>query len=442
MIYKRIILTVFVFALVAAPAEAFAAKALSVDIYGPGQNKINVVFAEPKGLGLDGSIPQSAGEFTGLVSENLGLLPFLNVMDQEEILGGAAAEGVTAEDIDFRRFSVSKADLVVTAGWRAEGGRPSGLEVRAYDVFSRRLLVGKAYSKLSEENLPNVADLFSAAVMEALTGRGEFFRSRLAFSRTEPGGAREIWVSGPQGRDPQRVTSLGGSSISPSWSSDGRYIAFAHHSSHTHTLGMWDSREDRVFRVNLPGTTISGTAFMPDNRVVVALSRGNMEIFMLTKDLTRIAQTVVKSWAIDVSPSFDSEGRRMAFVSDRHGNPNVYVKDLESNETRRVTYEGKYNTSPSISADGKMVAFSRLTPYGHRIYVQNLNTGKERQVTFGPGNDEEPAFSPDGYFIVFASNRTGEYKLYLTTIHGAEPKMISVGEGKITHPAFGPLHDQ
>jgi TolB protein len=205
---------------------------------------------------------------------------------------------------------------------------------------------------------------------------------------------------------------------------------------------MWDSDDDRVFRVNLPGTTISGTAFTEDNRVVVALSRGNMEIFLLTKDLTRIAQTVVKSWAIDVSPSFSADGRKMAFVSDRHGNPNVYVKDMETNEVERVTYEGKYNTSPSLSAEGKLVAFSRLTPGGHRIFVHNLETGRERQVTFGPGNDEEPAFSPDGYFIVFASNRTGEYKLYLTTIHGAEPKMIGIGSGEITHPAFGPLREQ
>lgn len=442
MIFKRILCLFVFWTLLAVPAGAYAAKALSVDIYGPGQKKINIVFAEPLGLGLDGSVPDTAADFSGFVSENLGLLPFLNVMPGEEILGGAKVEGVTSEGIDFRRFTVSKADLVMTMGWRAEGGRPVGLECRVYDAFSKRLLVGKAYSNVVEENVPRVADMFSAALMEALTGRGEFFRSRLAFTKTESNGAREIWISGPQGRDAKRVTRLGGSSISPSWSSDGRYIVFAHHSASTHTLGMWDSKEDRVFRVNLPGTTISGTAFTPDNRVVVALSRGNMEIFMLTKDLTRIAQTVVKSWAIDVSPSFDAEGGKMAFVSDRHGNPNIYVKDMETNEVKRVTYEGKYNTSPSLSADGDMVAFSRLTPSGHRIFVQNLNTGKERQVTFGPGNDEEPAFSPDGYFIVFASNRTGEYKLYLTTIHGAEPKMIPVGQGDITHPAFGHLREQ
>lgn len=440
--YGRVLVCCLALAMLVIPAESFAAKALSVDIYGPGQKKINIVFADPLGLGLDNRAPQEAGEFLDNMRANLGLLPFLNLMPSGEILGGTMLEGVDGVSMDYRRFSVSKADLVMTLGWRPRPGGPAGVECRVFDVFSQRLVVGKAYSNVSRDNLAQVADMFSAALMEALTGRGDFFRSRLAFTRTEQNNVREIWISGPQGRNPQRVTRLGGSSISPSWSRDGRYIAFAHHSSNTHTLGMWDSSDNRVFRVNLPGTTISGTAFTPDNRIVVALSRGNMEIFMLTKDLTRIAQTVVQSWAIDVSPSFDAEGKKMAFTSDRHGNPHIYIKDMETNEIRRVTYEGKYNTSPSLSGDGDLVAFSRRTPEGHRIFVHNLNTGRERQVSFGPGNDEEPAFSPDGYFIVFASNRTGQYKLYLTTIHGAEPKMIAVGDGSITHPSFGPLRDQ
>jgi len=439
---NRLALWMMLLALLAFPGRSFAAKALSVDIYGPGQKKINMAFADPLGLGLDNRAPQEAVEFIRYLRANLSLLPFLNLMDPGEILGGSMLDGVDGESMDYRRFSISKADMVMTMGWRPTPAGPAGLECRVFDVFGQRLVVGKAYSNVSENNLPQVADMFSAALMEALTGQGDFFRSRLAFTRNEGNNVREIWVAGPQGRDPKRVTRLGGSSISPSWSRDGRYIVFAHHSANTHTLGMWDSDDDRVFRVNLPGTTISGTAFTPENRVVVALSRGNMEIFMLTKDLTRIAQTEVQSWAIDVSPSFDAAGDKMAFASDRHGNPHIYVKDMRTKEIKRVTYDGKYNTSPSLSADGNMVAFSRRTPQGHRIFVHNLNTGRERQITFGPGNDEEPAFSPDGYFIVFASNRNGEYKLYLTTIHGAEPKMIPLGSGAITHPSFGPLRDQ
>jgi len=331
-----------------------------------------------------------------------------------------------------------RVDLVLTTGRMSEPGEQTRLECRVYEVFTGRLLAGKAYLGVAGENLSRVADMFCASFMEKLTGNGDFFRSVLAFTKTEAKDRREIWTVKPQGRDLRQVTFLSGSNVGPSWSRDGRYLVFGHHGTYDHTLGVWDADQDRTFQVKLPGGTIAGTAFTPENQVVVALSRGNMDIFLLTTELLKIQKTLVNSWAIDVSPSLDQSGKKMAFVSDRQGNPQVYLKDLETGKTRRVTYEGNYNTSPNLSPDGRLVAFSRRTSAGHRIFVHNLATGAETQVSFGPGNDEEPAFAPDGYFIAFSSNRGGAYRIYLTTRHGGEARMVPTGKGAATHPSFGP----
>lgn len=419
------------------PAAVFASDALTIDIYGPGQSRVNMALAMPKGL--DGSlVPAEAAGFQKLVQQNLDFLPFIKQMAPAEVLGGVALGGVTRDGIDFRRFQMSKVDLVMTTGWKAAGDGSSRLECRVYETFTSRLVVGKAYSGVQQDNLSRVADLFCAAFMEALTGRDEFFRSIIAFSKKDKDGSRQVWTVTPQGRELRRITYLKGASISPSWSSDGRYLAFAHHSNHSHTLGVWDSKDNRIFRTKLPGTTIGGTAFGEGDRVVVALSRGNMEIFELTRDLRRIHRTLVQNWSIDVSPSFTADRQTMAFTSDRRGNPHVFVQDMKTGKVTRVTSEGKYNTSPSISPDGKLVVFSRRTSEGHRIFLHDIETGRERQLSFGPGSDEEPAFSPDGYFICFASNRSGQYQLYMTTRHGAEPKLLPTGSGAATHPAFGP----
>lgn len=421
-------------AVAGAPAPAQGA-ALSIDIFGPGQGKVNLAFAEPLPLAPAPAVPQEAARFAALVRENLGFLPFLHLVGDAEILGGTRMPGVTRDDLDMRRFQISKVDLIMTTGWQpgAEGSR---LECRVYEASSGRLVIGKAYLRVDAEGLTRVADLFCSHFMEALTGRGEFFRSRLAFSRRE-GQKREIWVMTPQGRDMRQVSFLGGASSSPAWSVDGRYLAFAHHSVWQHTLAVWDSQNNRIFETKVPGTTIGGMDFMPDGTLAVAMTRGNMDIFKMSRDLTRVGDTLVSHWAIDVSPSFDSEGRLMAFTSDRQGNPQIFFKDLQTGREERVTFEGKYNTSPSISPDGRMVVYSRRTDSGHRIFVSDIQTMRERQLTFGPGNDEEPCFSPDGYFVVFSSNRSGTYRLYLTTRHGDEPRMLETGKGAATHPAFG-----
>ncbi|WP_461210726.1 translocation protein TolB [Desulfocurvus sp. DL9XJH121] len=424
-------------ALALASGPGLAAEALTIDIFGPGQSRVNMTLADAVSLVPRAPTPALAGEFEKYLLEDLDLLPFLRLVPSKEVLGGTAFPGVTAAEVDLRRFQISKVDLVLTTGWRAEAGASPRVEIRVYEAFSGRLVVGKAY-RVAPESLARAADMFCANFMEALTGHGEFFRSVLAFTRDGRGNDREIWSMTPQGRERRQITFFGGSSVSPAWSPDGRYLAFAHHGESSHTLGVWDKPNNRIFRTKLPGTTIGGADFAPDGTVAVALSRGNMEIFRLTRDLTRIKETLVKSWAIDVSPSFSADGARMAFVSDRQGNPQIFIKDLATGKERRLTTEGKYNTSPSLSPDGKLVVFSRRTKHGHRIFVMDVDTGRERQITFGPGNDEEPAFSPDGYFLVFSSNRSGRYRLYLTTRHGDEPRVLDTGKGAATFPAFGP----
>jgi len=416
---------------------AFASQSMTIDINGPGQNRVNMTLAEP--FIFSGSTPDVARSFSQLVEQNLGLLPFIQVVPASRILGGAQLKGVTRDDIDFHRFQVSRVDMVATAGWRPDPAGGSRLECRVYESFGSRLLVGKAYAGVNRANVARVADLFCEAFMKALTGRSGFFSSTLAFTKTSgKKGQRNIWTVTPQGRNLRQVTFMDGASSSPSWSPDGRFLAFAHHSNHEHTLGLWDSRNNRIFMSKVPGTTIGGTAFTSQGNVVIALTRGNMEIFELTRDLTRIKKTLVQNWAIDVSPDFSADGKTLAFASDRFGNPHIFTRDMATGKISRVTYDGKYNTSPSLSPDGKMVVFSRRTDEGHRIFVHEIDTGRERQLTFGPGSDEEPAFSPDGYFICFASNRSGKYQLYLTTRHGAEPKRIPTGNGDATQPAFGP----
>ena len=46
-------------------------------------------------------------------------------------------------------------------------------------------------------------------------------------------------------------------------------------------------------------------------------------------------------------PSWSPDGRRIAFVSDRSGSPQVYVMNSDGSDTRRLTYQGSYNTAPA-----------------------------------------------------------------------------------------------
>lgn len=428
-----------------AAGQVLADDTLTVDIYGPGQRKVNVILLPPKTL-PEGKysnskeknlpLPGEAGTFSSDLSKDLAYLPFLNIVPVSDILGGDPSKGVNPGEIDIKPLRLSKVDLAVTTGWEIRPNGEKNLLLRCIGTFNGRTIIGKKYSMVTEEMLPRIADRFASHLMRVLTGRDGFFESRIAFVG-KVGKNKEIFTVSPQGRNLHQISSLGGVNLSPNWSPDGDKLVFTRIGSRQHLLCVWDSATGKIDQKSFPGNTVIGPAFLPDGNMAATLTmNGNSDIFLINGNY-KPKKALAQSWAIEVSPDFDRTGDKMVFTSARFGNPHIFMLDMKSGVVSRVTKDGKYNTNPTISPDGRYVAFARLTPLGHRIFVHDMKTGQERQLTFGPGNDEDPAFGPDGYFIAFSSSRSGRYQIYLTTRHGDPAMLVPTGSSIAKAPAWG-----
>ena len=406
-------------------AAGSSKAAMQIDIYGPGQNIVNLAMAAPLSTGQPA---QGLGkELDAAIPDNLSFLPFMRLTDPKAVLGGTTLPGYQPPNVDFKRFQLAGADLLVTAGWPQGDKSGSTVELRVYETFSGQFVFGNAYSGVTKEEVQDVADRFCADLMKALTGHGDFFLSTLAFVKNSGKNKRDVWITKPTGRNLRKITDIPGIAMSPSWSLDGRFIVFSHMDDKSHALGVWDRLTNRVQRIRFPGNTVIGPTFTPGNKVAVSLSTGkNPDIFMLNH-------------AFQKERTLDAAGTKMAFTSNRMGGPQIFMKDLASGSVSRVTKQGNYNTEPSMSPDGTLIAFSRLTSEGNRIFVQDLTTGTEQQISFGPGNDVLPSFAPDSYFIAFTSNRSGPNQIYLTTRHGGDAKKVPTGSGDASFPRWGAI---
>ena len=402
----------------------------TVDIVGTGGNTVNVVQAAPLG---DAS---RAGVLQKGIDGNLSLLPFIKVINPGGIPGGSSVAAATGDGIDFKRFALAGADILITAKWLDS----SQVELRCFEATGGRFLFGNRYSVGGgDEGVLDVADKFCADFLDSLIGRGDFFRSTLAFVKTSGDRKKDVWSVRPNGRHLQQLTNMKGEALSPTWSPDGRRVIFTHIDKRSHGLGVCDVGGKSVQCIQFAGNTVIGPAYMPDGRVAVSLTDGkNPSIFLLNHSLQK-EYRLDDSSAIDVSPSVDASGSLMAFTSNRLGNPHIFLKDLRSGSVRRISQSGRYNTDPSISPDGSLVAYARQEDGGHRIFVLDMVTGQERQLTFGPGSDEEPAFAPDSYFIAFMSTRNGTRQIYITTRNGGEPRRLPTGSGDAAFPAWSPV---
>jgi TolB protein len=111
-------------------------------------------------------------------------------------------------------------------------------------------------------------------------------------------------------------------------------------------------------------------------------------------------------------PAWSPDGRRIAFLNVRHQNQDIYVLDLGSGQTHRVTRDRADDREPAWSPDGRTIAFvseRRASGFFSHVFVINADGNGERRLTHDLNGASYPAWSPDGRKIVFFDHGNGTY---------------------------------
>ncbi|MFW6335016.1 MAG: Tol-Pal system beta propeller repeat protein TolB [Desulfosalsimonas sp.] len=409
-----------------------------INISEPFTNKIPM--AVPVFMALSGAEAEkeTAGSATAMMQEAFEYTGYFKMIDRLAFLEEPAEKGITPDDINFKNWRDIGAELLITGGVR-EKAEVIQMEFRLFDPFREHVLIGKRYTG-SEADQREMVLKFCGEVIGRLTGKKGLFESRIAFGGEAEGG-KAVYVCDFDGRNLRRVTEPEEIVVSPSWSPDGRHIAYTAYSEDRPRIYVHDLRagENSLFAGH-EGINIT-PAWRPDgNGLAATLSfEGDEDIYFLTED-GKVDKKLTNSWGVDVSPSFSPDGKQMAFVSNRSGSPQIYVMDLESDSVKRLTYEGRYNTQPEWSPVSDEIAFSGMKDGETNIYVIDAESGENTRLTEGRGSNEAPSWSPDGSMIVFSSNRDGRARLYLMTASGTDQRSLVDMDGTQKLPDWsGPV---
>src|SRR5918997_2099977 len=111
-----------------------------------------------------------------------------------------------------------------------------------------------------------------------------------------------------------------------------------------------------------PGTRHAGAVFPGENGKIAFVRDGarDSHIFTINPDGAGLSK-IPTGPRFDSSPSWSSDGARMAFAGTLRGNLDVYVMNADGSGLRRITKSPARDTSPSWSPDGKRIAFARQT---------------------------------------------------------------------------------
>ncbi|MCF8069966.1 MAG: Tol-Pal system beta propeller repeat protein TolB [Desulfobacterales bacterium] len=434
---RKILFPVFVLFIVSIITPIIIQPSLAaydyISINNPFLQKIPVAIPLFQPLSNTGSEKELSREGNDLLSDTLTFTGYFKMIDHDAFLVNPDNVAIVAPNINFFNWRSIGAELLITGGIVIEDEIVK-LELRLYDTFKERLLIGKRYTG-RKEDLRRIIRKFAGDIIYTLTGDLGVFNTSLAFVSNGTG-HKEIYTCDFDGHGIKQITKTKSISLSPAWSSDSKWIAYTSYKQGNPDLYIHNIYDKRGAVVNLKGTNIS-PAWRPGKfEFAATLSfAGDQEIYLLTGG-GKIIKRVTSSWGIDVSPSWSPDGNKFAFVSDRSGNPQIYILDLETGKTRRLTYEGRYNTSPSWSPRGDRIAYVGSLNGSIDIFTIGIDGSRLTKLTSDSGNNESPSWSPDGNLIVFSSNREGKSRIYVMTSFGTDQRRLLVMPGEQTSPAW------
>jgi Tol biopolymer transport system component len=236
-----------------------------------------------------------------------------------------------------------------------------------------------------------------------------------------------------------------GSITTSSWTFGDGGTSTLHDPSHTYgsrgtyavTLTVTDNRG----ATGSVSDTVTVSPPSPAGKIAFTSNRdGNPEIYVMNvdgSDVTRLTNDPGWDWW----PAWSPDGTRIAFTSSRGGHNDIYVMNADGTGVTQLTTSTTSYGSQAPAWCGHKIAFTTDVPIqtAPEIYVMNDDGTEVTQLTSnGSMYDRYPSWSPTCAQIAFTKDPGGKDQIYIMNADGTDVRNLEYEPGDHSYPAWSP----
>ena len=347
---------------------------------------------------------------------------------------------VENEEINYQDWRLLGMDYLVVGNIVKEKNSID-VSYEIFDIQKRRKIRSSKVFGLPNQ-LRQLAHYTSDGIYESIAGIKGIASTKLLYVneiKSEDIKSRyRLMLADSDGANEQTLLSSSEPIISPSWSPDGKkvaYVSFETGLAKVYIQNIASGKRESVLSKN---TQISSPSWSPDGKYLslTIYQDGNAEIYILRlrdKTLTRMTN----QFAIDTESSWSPKGNKILFTSGRSGSPQIYELDLRrlNSKAKRISFEGSYNAKASYLPNEEGIIFVHRSTDG--LFHIALKYKKENfiRILTEAKMDESPSVAPNGNMVIYGITEEDQSMLAGFSLSGATFK-LPASQGEVREPAW------